>query len=617
MLNSLSLTIPNLHETYAGGVSPVDVVEEIYRRLPSLDDFNVFISTYPKEVVLEDARKLGPYDPSKPLWGIPFAIKDNIDARGLETTAGCPAFAYMPEQDASAVGAFRNAGALLIGKTNLDQFATGLVGTRSPWGPCKNAFDPAYVSGGSSSGSAVAVARGIVSFSLGTDTAGSGRVPAAFNNIVGLKPSIGCVSTRGVVPACKSLDCVSLFALTPDDAYQVFEVANIHDRNDPWSRDIPENKPLHDHGFVFGVPNPEQLEFFGDAAYSEAFLRVIDQMTSIGGTASNFDYTPFAETASLLYEGPWVAERVHAVKHLLGENANSILPVIRTILDGAKKFDALDTFEAFYRLQELKNITAEFWSRADFMLLPTAPTHPTIAAVEADPITRNMELGVYTNFVNLLDLCAVGVPSGFIEKTGLPFGVSLIGPAGSERNLTALASQLQKITTQKLGATEHRVPDVHVSPVAKIPEQMEMAELAVCGAHLSGQPLNHQLTDRGGILVRAAATAPHYRFYALHGGPTARPGLVRQENGTSIELEIWKLPVQTIGTFIDGIQAPLGIGKVELDDGREVMGFLCEEYATQDALDITRFGGWLAYINNDADGLLGKTRSELLNGPQA
>lgn len=604
MLNSLSLTIANLQEAYMGGVSPVDVVEEIYRRLPSIEDLNVFISTYPKETALEEARALGPYDPSKPLWGIPFAVKDNIDAQGLETTAGCPAFAYMPARDASVVETFRNAGALLIGKTNLDQFATGLVGTRSPWGACKNAFDPTYVSGGSSSGSAVAVACGVVSFSLGTDTAGSGRVPAAFNNIVGLKPSIGCVSTQGVVPACKSVDCVSLFALTPDDAYQVFDVANVHDSKDPWSRDISQNEPLPERDFVFGVPNPEQLEFFGNIEYASAFLRVIDQMISIDGKRINFDYMPFTETASLLYEGPWVAERVHAVKDLLNEDPNSVLPVIRTILDGAQKFDALDTFEAMYRLQELKSVTSEFWSKADFMLVPTAPTHPTISAVEADPIVRNKELGIYTNFVNLLDLCAVAVPGGFNEKTGLPFGVSLIGPAGSERRLTALASRLQKITTQKLGATDYPLANVTVSSIVQKTNDVEMAELAVCGAHLSGQPLNHQLTDRGGTLVSSTTTAPHYRFYALSGGPTARPGLVRQKNGTSIELEIWKLPVQTLGTFIDGIQAPLGIGKVELADGREVMGFLCEEYATNDALDITQFGGWLAYINNDADGSL-------------
>lgn len=596
MLQALPFTIPSIQDAYAGGARPADMIAEAYRRLAECKDLNVFISVYRMEDVMERAEQLGAFDPAKPLWGIPFAVKDNIDALGLETTAGCPDFAYLPERSASVVEALQNAGALLIGKTNLDQFATGLVGTRSPWGACRNAFDPDYVSGGSSSGSAVAVALNVVCFALGTDTAGSGRVPAAFNNIVGLKPSFGRLSSRGVVPACKTLDCISIFALTPEDATTVLDVAGRYDNEDPWSRNVPEARPFPEFDFKFAVPQSEQLTFFGNQSYANAFQESVDFLESIGGNGVHFDYRPFAETASLLYDGPWVAERKHTVQSLLAKDPTSVLPVIRTILDSADSFNALNAFEAQYRLKELRHQCEELWDRVDLMLLPTAPTHPKIASVDAEPILRNNELGTYTNFVNLMDLCAIAAPAGFETEGGLPFGVSFIGPAGREKPLARLASILQECKARTLGATEYPVPTRPVAAEIRESISAETIRLAVCGAHLSGQPLNHQLTDRGAILVSRTSTAPNYRFYALRNDPAGRPALIRHDDGAAIELEVWELPSKEVGTFVDGIQAPLGIGRVELADGSNVMGFLCEEFATRDAIDITEYGGWRSYI---------------------
>ncbi len=598
MMERLSLTILDLRKVYADGMAPADVVAEIYRRISKYEDHNIFISVYAMAEVIAEAEALGAYDADKPLWGMPFVVKDNIDAAGLQTTAGCPSFAYMPEHDAFAVARLREAGALLIGKTNLDQFATGLVGTRSPWGACRNAFDPRYVSGGSSSGSAVAVALGLATFALGTDTAGSGRVPAAFNNIVGLKPSFGRISVRGVVPACKSVDCVSIFALTPADASDVLDVVGEPDPSDEWSRDKPQNAPVREPVFKFGLPNASQLAFFGNSGYEAACQAVTDFVRSMGGEAEFFDYGPFAETASLLYEGPWVAERSHAVKKLADEDPDSVLPVIRKILAKGDEFTALDTFEARYRLQELRRECDEILDRVDFLLLPTAPGHPLIDAVNADPIIKNKELGIYTNFVNLLELCAVATPAGFVSDAGLPFGVSLIGRQGSETMLLEIASQIQRSMVASLGATGQPIPEDAFIAGTDSSRSVDTVLFAVCGAHLSGQPLNHQLTDRGGVLAGSARTAPLYRFYALNENPVSRPGLVRQENGASIELELWDIPAQSLGAFIDGIRPPLGVGRVELADGTDVLGFLCEGYGVRNAEDITAFAGWRSYIES-------------------
>jgi len=596
------LNITRLARDYASDTrNPSGIVEEVIRQRNHHASNPIWIHQVPDDGLRTRARELETKSAANlPLFGIPFAVKDNIDVAGLPTTAACEAFAHTPARSAPVVDLLLDAGAILVGKTNLDQFATGLVGTRSPWGPCRNAFDDSYVSGGSSSGSAVAVALGMASFALGTDTAGSGRVPAAFNNLVGLKPSLGRISTRGVVPACRSLDCVSVFALTAADARTVLDIAGAEDRDHPGSRTFDLTTGVIAGDFSFAAPDPSQLSFFGDDAYAQCFERACERLESIGGTRVAFDYEPFAKTAELLYGGPWVAERYHAARSLMESSPEALLPVIRAILGGARNYDAVDTFDAFYRLEEFAHRSRDLWKLADVMVLPTAPTHPTIDAVEAEPIARNSELGTYTNFVNLLDLAATAVPSAFNERTNLPFGITLIAPAGSDNALLSLAGRFHADTGLPLGATRHAQPRRNETiPPSAAPEP-DWIEIAVCGAHLSGQPLNHQLTDRGGRLVREASTAPAYRMYALGGGPPARPGLMRSSFGSTIRLEIWEVPANRIGGFIAGIPAPLGIGRISLDDGSDVLGFLCEASATEDAIDITEFGDWRRYLDTIA-----------------
>jgi len=512
------------------------MIEEVYRRIAQHADNPVFIHVVPKERALAAARAA-----KGPLAGRPFAVKDNIDVAGLPTTAACPAFSYVAKRTAPAVQKLLDAGAVLVGKTNLDQFATGLVGTRSPYGACRNAFDPAYISGGSSSGSAVAVALGMADFALGTDTAGSGRVPAAFNDLVGLKPTRGLVSTEGVVPACRSLDCVSVFAKTCTEALGVLDlVASPFEGVDPAPR--------------FLVPN--ELEFHGDREYERLFSAAVARL----GKATEIDFAPFLEVQPLLY-GPWVAERTAE-----GFPLDAMLPVTRQIIESGKRYSAADLFKAQHRLEELKA-----QCRFDGVLVvPGAPTIYRIAEVEANPIELNSRLGRYTNFVNLLDLAAITVPAGF-RNDGLPFGITLIGAAFSDRSLAALAARF------------HGEPEISHSAKLK---------LAVVGAHLSGMPLNHQLTERGARLVRAARTAPAYRLYALD---RLRPGLVREAGGASVEVEVWEMPRAAFGSFVAEIPPPLGIGTLELEDGERVKGFLCEAYAVREAKDITSFGGWRAY----------------------
>lgn len=580
--------------------TPCSVVAEIIQATKVHEDNPIWIHRIDDAALMDRARELEalPQD-GLPLYGVPFAVKDNIDVAGLPTTAACPAFEYVPDTSAPVVSHLIDAGAILIGKTNLDQFATGLVGTRSPWGACQNAFDPDYVSGGSSSGSAVAVALGLVSFALGTDTAGSGRVPAGFNNLIGLKPSLGRISTRGVVPACLTLDCVSVFALTAADAQAVLDVAGAHDPKHPWSRAALPAPAIPTDRFTFAVPSESDLEFFGDSAYADQFEAACARLEALGGERRNFDYRPFAETAALLYGGPWVAERFHAARRIAAEQPDALLPVIRTILEGANAYSAVDTFDALYRLAALKLRCAQLWDDHDIMLLPTAPTHPTIAAVDADPIARNSELGTYTNFVNLLDFSAVAVPAG-LTPGDMPFGVTMIGPAGADSGLLALAEKFHAETGLPLGATAHPQP-APSQPDASTSSGPDTIKIAVCGAHLSGQPLNHQLTDRGGQLVANTFSAPSYRFYALAGGPPARPGMIRAEDGASIRVEVWELPAETVGSFVAGIPAPLGVGRLELADGSDVMGFICEPYAISDARDITDMGDWRVYLDSIAD----------------
>ncbi len=536
----------------------------------------------------EDPRVL-----AQPLYGIPFAVKDNIDVAGMPTTAACPAFSYVPERSAKVVEKLEAAGAILIGKTNLDQFATGLVGTRSPYGAVSNAFRPEYISGGSSSGSAVTVARGEVSFSLGTDTAGSGRVPAGLNNIVGLKPSRGLISARGVVPACQSLDCVSVFALTVPDAVAVLEVARGHDPEDPWSRDLALNAAQLPERFTFALP--EQLEFHGDAHALHAFNEAVDRLEGLGGKALRIDFAPYLQAAAMLYEGPWVAERLAAIRPFFETHPDKVHPVVRKIIEGASNYSAADLFAGLTRMEALRKSTAQLWHRADVMLVPTAPTAYTIEALEAEPFLNNRRLGHYTNFVNLLDLAACAVPAS-MRPDGLPSGITLIAPAGSDLMLADLAQRFHQLSGLKLGALDETLP-----PPAPIKFAEQTARVAVVGAHLSGLPLNHQLTERGGKLEKAARTSANYRLYALPGTTPPKPGMVRDPgHGTSIEVEVWRLPMREYGSFVAGIPSPLGIGQIELDNGEWVQAFVCEGWALVGAEEISQLGGWRAFVAQKA-----------------
>jgi allophanate hydrolase len=602
----ISLDIVTLQRRYIGGkLSPSDLLAQVQDRIARYADPAVWIERFsPAEIdrQLRAATERKRAGAPQPLLGIPFAIKDNIDYAGQPTTAGCPAFKYIAEKASSVVQRLCDAGAVAIGKTNLDQFATGLVGTRSPYGACRNPFDPHYMSGGSSSGSAVAVAAGLVSFALGTDTAGSGRVPAGCNNIVGLKPTRGLLSTAGVVPACRSLDCVSIFALNCDDAHTVFEIARGFDPSDAYSRDEDDlpNRHLPTSKFRFGVPRDRDLQFFGNREMESLFCDSIRRLESLGGECAEFDYEPFAKAASLLYQGPWVAERYLTARALLRERPEAILPVIRAILSRAPSMSAADAFAATYELESLKQLARREWRKMDAMLLPTAGTIYTIAEIEANPIVLNTNLGYYTNFVNLLDLCAVAVPAGFQASKGLPAGVSLIAPAGLDRTLLELGSALHRALGIGPGVAKQPILQVDAA-TKKTMSAPTHTTIAVVGAHLSRMPLNHQLTELGGVLVRAARTAPTYRLYALPGTTPPKPGLIRANDGqpgASIELEIWDLSHESFGRFVAAIPSPLGIGTIRLEDGTAVQGFLCEPFAIKGAKDISEFGGWRAYIKS-------------------
>lgn len=591
-----SLDLTSLATAYRNGLKPSTLFSALLQRAEA-DNRNAWISLMPAATLMAMATSLDQKSPDElPLYGVPFAVKDNIDLMGLPTTAGCPDFAYRPSQNAAVVEKLIAAGAIPLGKTNLDQFATGLNGTRSPYGACKNAFKPEYISGGSSSGSAVAVADGQVSFSLGTDTAGSGRVPAAFNNIVGLKPSCGVLSSRGLVPACRSLDTISIFALTAADAGHVFSIVQGVDTVDAYSR------PLLPHGrrfiegrpFSFGVPRLDQQAYFGDVENPHLFKEAVKRLTALGGTPVELDFSPFLETAQLLYGGPWVAERYHAIKEFIEKSPESLFPVTRAITEGGAKVSAVDTFDAFYRLKALKRLCDRAWESVDLIITPTSAYHPTIDAVLNDPIKINNELGYYTNFMNLLDYSAVAVPAA-LRSDGLPFGVTLFAPAFQDLPLLELAERWQCSTNLPLGAGGEVLPKARVG---SLDMSTGMVKVAVCGAHLSGLPLNWQLTDRGGRLLAKVYSAPEYRFYALKGSPPLRPGMVRVcEGGAKIEMEIWAVPSTNFGSFVADIPSPLGIGKVRLDDGSFVSGFVCEAIGIEGAEDITAYGGWRAWLN--------------------
>jgi allophanate hydrolase len=595
-----ALDLATLRERYqSGNLRPSQTVAGVLDRIERRGDDRVWIHLLPRAELEARAAELEQRGPAElPLYGTPFAIKDNIDVAGHPTTAACPEFAYVARETAPAVAALTNAGAILIGKTNLDQFATGLVGVRSPYGVPANTFDPAYVPGGSSSGSAVAVAAGLVSFALGTDTAGSGRVPAAFNNIVGHKPTRGLLSARGVVPACRSLDCVSVFALTAADTAAVLREAAGYDAGDPFSRRAPPDGAEVVAGFAdirFGVPRRDQLEFFGNRDAAGLFDAAVARIEALGGTSVEIDFEPFLAAARLLYEGPWIAERYVAIRDFIEQHPDALHPTTRAIIGNAVKFSAIDTFDAYYRLKALRRATAPVWDTVDIVMTPTAGTIYRIAEIEADPIRLNSNLGYYTNFLNLLDLCAIAVPAGF-QRDGLPFGVTLVAPPFRDGTLCVLGDIAQRAAVTTMGATRRELPAPRpVRPIVTT-DGGRTIRVAVCGAHMAGLPLNHQLTERGARLARVCRTAPHYRLYALTDFAPPRPGLVRSDRGASIAVEVWEVPAERFGGFVDGIPAPLGIGTITLEDGREVRGFLCEAYATQGARDITELGSWRTFV---------------------
>ncbi|HEY1458723.1 MAG TPA: allophanate hydrolase [Casimicrobiaceae bacterium] len=599
MTPPLPATLSALHQAYRlGECRPSVVVENWLQRSVESRSSPIWICTAPAGSLRARARALDEMldaDASaalaSPVFGALLAVKDNIDVAGFTTTAACPAFSYMPPRSAFVVDALERAGAIVVGKTNLDQFATGLVGTRSPYGAVPNAFDPACISGGSSSGSAVAVALGFVHLALGTDTAGSGRVPAALNNIVGWKPTRGITSMRGVVPACRSLDCVSIFALTVPDAARAFAIVSSRDPDRPGpSRAL--DRPRLGTAFIFAVPSRAQREFFGDDASDAAFTEAIGLLRSVGGVCVEIDFAPWRAVAETLYEGPRVAERHAAIRAFFDARTDALDPSVRSVISGALKYSATDAFVAEAELGALCNDLAGAWENFDVLVVPTVPRTYRTDRVAAEPIELNRRLGIYTNFVNLLDLAAIAVPAT-LRPEGIPFGITLIAPAGSDGMLADLAQRVHVAANTPLGALGISQP----APEA-LPPPRDTTQLAVVGAHLSGLPLNAELTSRGARLVRAARTAPRYRLYALPHTTPPKPGLVRinGDEGCAIEIEIWELPIAAFGAFVAQVPSPLAIGTLELEDGANVHGFVCESAAVEDAEDISNYGGWRGFL---------------------
>ena len=593
MSSQLDLSIYSLHQAYRQGIhTPSSVVEYILELSQTFSDNPIWIHLLTKEEIqsyLDTIKHKGIAE--LPLYGIPFAIKDNIDLAGIPTTAACAEYSYTPSESAFVVQQFINAGAIPIGKTNLDQFATGLVGTRSPYGAVKNAFNPDYISGGSSSGSAVATALGLVSFALGTDTAGSGRVPAALNNLIGLKPSRGLWSNRGVVPACRTLDCVTVFSLNPDDAETVHKVAAKYDPKDAYSRHATKTIKAK-ASFTFGVPKKENLQFFGNNDVEALFQQAVNEFQAIGGEVKEIDLQPFLDAAKLLYEGPWVAERYAAIEDFIKTSVDKLYPTTRAIIEPAIKATAVDAFKYQYKLQKYKRLCDDILSGVDFIVTPTAGTTYTIEQVNNDPIKLNSNLGYYTNFMNLLDYAAIAVPAK-LQHDGLPCGITLFSLVFSDLALLDYA----KTYCKQLDLTMGNIPFKWQPKKVEAQSKNDIVSIIVCGAHMSGLPLNYQLTKRDGKLLSKTTTAKKYRLYALPDGK--RPGMIRdEENGASIEVEVWSLPIENYGSFVAGIPAPLGIGCVELMDGNVEQGFVCESYAINNAKEITAHGGWRHYLQN-------------------
>ena len=585
----INLQITSLLEKYSSNELNVREVVEYCREQMEKMPEEAFIykltsnelEVYIKTISSKSVEKL-------PLYGVPFVIKDNIDLAGVPTTAGCPDFTYTPNKSAYVVGILISAGAIPLAKTNLDQFATGLVGTRSPYGVCPNSFNAEYISGGSSSGSSVAVAQGCCSFSLGTDTAGSGRVPAAFNNLVGVKPSKGLLSCSGVVPACKSLDCVSIFALDAADAKTIFEIASDYDEADPYSRKLKSVSRLASD-FKVGVPSCNQLEFFGNDEYEVAFEKSITLLKDAGATIVEIDFSSFLEAANLLYSGPWVNERYAAVGDFIEKNKEAVLSTTSSIILSGLKFSASDVFEAMYELQRLKKIADKVMDSVDLIITPTAGTYYTIKEVLENPIELNTNLGYYTNYMNLLDYAAISIPVEI--ETIVPFGVTVVSHAGHDMKLLRVVDILQKAAALPVGKTTYK------PGMCSFGENLGCIDFAVCGAHLKGQALHHQLEELRADFVGSCMSAEEYRMYAFESGGVKKPGMIHDsEYGGSVYLEIYRLSAADFGCFVNSIPAPLGIGKIKLCNGDVVSGFIAEQEVEDIGEDITSYGDWRKYM---------------------
>ena len=572
----------------AGEASAVETVQEALARIEAYDTVQrqIWISRTPHDELLAAARAVDTRVAAGevlPLAGIPFAVKDNIDVAGLETTAACPVFAYAAESSATVVDKLVAAGALCVGKTNLDQFATGLNGSRSPYGVPRNPYNLSYVSGGSSSGSSVAVAAGLVPFALGTDTAGSGRVPAAFQHLIGFKPTKGRWSTQGLVPACRSIDCITVFTDDTTDARLIDDVIAGFDAADPFS------KPLADRPITrktIGVPRRNQRVFFGDSEAEYLYGRALDTLARTAEIVE-IDLAPLLEAAQLLYGGPWVAERTAAIGELLTDNPSAIDPTVREVVEQGLNYSAVDLFNGIYRMAALKRHADTLWQSIDLMAFPTTGTTYRVAEMLAAPVALNSNLGLYTNFVNLLDMAAVAVPAG-ARANGTGFGITLIGPADTDRALLDAADAY-------LGAAALAPP-----PPLDLEGKMQTVKLAVVGAHLKDMPLHWQLTSRDAQFVGAFETAPNYRLFAIADSVPPKPALVHSEEGAAIKVEVYELDIAEFGSFVVEVPAPLAIGNVTLADGTTVKGFVSEPRALTGAEDITHLGGWRAYIATKA-----------------
>ncbi|MEM5450711.1 allophanate hydrolase [Paraburkholderia guartelaensis] len=597
---TFDLRLSTLRSAYRDGrLTPRTLVTELLGKASALNpEFNLFIHLLTESEVAPYLDWLEKQDFERlPLYGVPFAIKDNIDLAGVQTTAACPGFAYMPKESATLVSQLISLGAIPIGKTNLDQFATGLNGTRSPYGKCRNSVHPDYPSGGSSAGSSLAVALGVASFALGTDTAGSGRVPAGLNNLIGLKPTKGILSTAGVVPACRTLDCVTYFTATAGEASELLSLTAQTDVRDAYSRRNPQWNSASAFGkptsFRFGVP--ARLEFAGCAESPELFASARVRLEAAGGEAVEIDFEPFVEAANLLYQGPWVAERYSVAGELMSATPDAVLPVIRNVLAKAPGATAVELFRAQYRLQALKAICDAVLDSLDFVLTPTYPRPVTLAELEKDPIGPNSLLGYYTNFMNLLDYAAVATPTAFM-KNGLPWGVTVFGRAFTDQYLLGVADVLQ--TASGIECVGGSRPE----PSARRVAANDRIRVAVCGAHMQGLPLNKDLVSRGARRMQVTHTAAHYRLAALPASAdgTRRPGLWRVAgNGSEIAVEVWDMPSVELGSFMATVPSPLVLGKVELSDGSWVTGFLCEPYGVKSGTDISEFGGWRAWLASE------------------